>query len=627
MNIWSNAVITNLGLALQAKLIAGNTLAITKVQIGAGYVSPGLLMQQTAVTDPKKTMTMVSSITYPEDGKCAIKINIDNDDVTTGYTAMQVGFYATDPDLGEILYFIAQAENGTGTIVPSDTEMPGYSAEWTFYFQYGQADNVTVVVDPSGTVTQDYVDSTFVKKAGDTMTGNLVIDGGTNQNHAIVKRQIGDDEYLTSLSIADTGYASIPLYKGEDPVGFLGIDAQGLQVGTGGNRAAEVEMNPFTSGTILEWANGCTKDTTKIITSFVPSDSPTSGNPAIVELIGAGNQKTVRVTPYNGADKSIYMRHIANNAWSGEWYAVGAVARETATDLHEISECTIVQCYDNTLNTPYKEGLTNAAHGVCIVSATGNFRSLVYIATSGSRPLYYQACINGNWGPWTTTAIVATFPSNTIYVGPTGNDTTGKGTSTAPYASLTKALSVIPKDLGGQTIKISIASGTYLEEGPNINDFFGGTLYIEGNSDNPPVFNNRINCNNCQCRLSIKSIYTKAPVDWSGFGFSRCTMVELNDCKVDATTTGKGFGIYSSFLSTVYAHNCEINNCQYGLSSVWGRLYTSTITGTGNTYGAHAGYGGQIGVAGTVPGYTTAQYVTYSGGRIYAAGQVNVPWY
>ena len=70
-----------------------------------------------------------------------------------------------DPDEGEILYFIAQAETGTGTIIPSVSEMPGYSAEWTFYFQYGQADSVEVVVDPSGTVTREemgaFIDSEF----------------------------------------------------------------------------------------------------------------------------------------------------------------------------------------------------------------------------------------------------------------------------------------------------------------------------------------------------------------------------------------------------------------------------------------------------------------------------------
>ena len=159
MNNWANAVMTQQGLALQSKLIAGNRLQITKVQIGSGSVTPGLLMKQTMVSDPKVTLTQVTSITYPESGKCSIKINVDNASIVTGFTAMQIGFYAQDPDAGEILYFIAQAEAGTGTIVPSKSEMAGYSAEWTVYFQYGQADGVNVTVDPSNTVSKAEMES------------------------------------------------------------------------------------------------------------------------------------------------------------------------------------------------------------------------------------------------------------------------------------------------------------------------------------------------------------------------------------------------------------------------------------------------------------------------------------
>lgn len=154
MNVWENAVVTDKGLSLLAKLTAGHTLDITRAETGAGYVTPGLLTKQTAVTDPKQALSF-REITYPETGKCCMPCVLTNDEVETGYTANQVGIYATDPDDGEILFFIAQAAAEKGTEVPSATEMPGYSAEWTFYFQYGQADGVTVVVDPSNSVTHD----------------------------------------------------------------------------------------------------------------------------------------------------------------------------------------------------------------------------------------------------------------------------------------------------------------------------------------------------------------------------------------------------------------------------------------------------------------------------------------
>lgn len=154
MNIWENAVVTEKGLALLAKLAEGNTLDITDAETGMGYVTPGLLVKQTAVLEPKQAPTF-RNVTYPEEGTCSVACYLNNDDLDNGYTANQVGIYATDPDEGRILFFIAQASNGTGTIIPSNEEMPGYTAEWTFYFKFGQADGVTVYVDPASMITQE----------------------------------------------------------------------------------------------------------------------------------------------------------------------------------------------------------------------------------------------------------------------------------------------------------------------------------------------------------------------------------------------------------------------------------------------------------------------------------------
>lgn len=81
------------------------------------------------------TLDKVAELTYPEEGKCAVKIVLDNEAILTGFTAKQVGIYANDPDEGEILYFISQ--DATGTEIPSMADIASFSAEWTYYFQYG----------------------------------------------------------------------------------------------------------------------------------------------------------------------------------------------------------------------------------------------------------------------------------------------------------------------------------------------------------------------------------------------------------------------------------------------------------------------------------------------------------
>ena len=154
MNVWANTVITDKGLSLLAKLTQGHTLQITEAVTGSGFVTPGLLHKQTEVTDPKQPLNLRPA-TYPEIGKCQLSMALTSEGLTEGYKANQVGVYAIDPDEGKILFFIAQAvDEASGTIIPSETEMDGYSAEWIFYFQYGQADGVEVTVDPTNTVSR-----------------------------------------------------------------------------------------------------------------------------------------------------------------------------------------------------------------------------------------------------------------------------------------------------------------------------------------------------------------------------------------------------------------------------------------------------------------------------------------
>ena len=148
-------------------------------------------------------------------------VSLGNEELTEGYTATQVGFYAMDPDEGEILYFLAQAEAGEGTPVPSATEMPGYSAEWNFYFQYGMADGVTVTVDPTGTVSREemrtYIDTEIVALTideiehavgflGDGTVGEGGGEGGggatvTTLDHSLLyNRNIADQHSIESIT-------------------------------------------------------------------------------------------------------------------------------------------------------------------------------------------------------------------------------------------------------------------------------------------------------------------------------------------------------------------------------------------------------------------------------------------
>lgn len=180
MNIWTNTIFTEKGLALMSKLTQGVSLKITKAAAGAGFVTPGMLVKETDITDQKQELA-IQPASYPETGKCAITVALKNEGMEKGYTATQVGLFAEDPDEGEILLIISQSTDAdTGTIVPSETEMAGFSSEWTFYLHYGQADGVSVTVDPAGMVTRKEMEEYVAANGGGKRASRLTIGTSTN---------------------------------------------------------------------------------------------------------------------------------------------------------------------------------------------------------------------------------------------------------------------------------------------------------------------------------------------------------------------------------------------------------------------------------------------------------------
>lgn len=147
---WTNAAVTEAGLALQAKLVDGQTLGFLRVAAGTGTVDPSVLANQTALANEKQTLTFQPPNVL-DGAKIKVPVMLNNIGLETGYTMQQLGFFADDPDDGEILYAIVQDE--VGDTVPSQTESPGFIIEWAFVFQYGNAADVTVTIDPSGLIS------------------------------------------------------------------------------------------------------------------------------------------------------------------------------------------------------------------------------------------------------------------------------------------------------------------------------------------------------------------------------------------------------------------------------------------------------------------------------------------
>lgn len=178
MATWTNATITNKGYALQAKLLSTDKLEITRVVAGSGRASAGQLVNQTAVSDIKQTLT-VESMTYDDKGNAKLRVLLSNRELTASYVCNQIGIYANDPDEGEILYAIVQ-EAVAGQSIPSIVEQPyGYDCGWQFVLTFSNSENVSVTIDPANTLTVEAGDERYSPLSKEVLVVNCTFEYGT----------------------------------------------------------------------------------------------------------------------------------------------------------------------------------------------------------------------------------------------------------------------------------------------------------------------------------------------------------------------------------------------------------------------------------------------------------------
>lgn len=243
MSTWK-AKVTNKGDALLAKMTQGHTLEITQAKLGAGSVDIDLLKEQTSVSNVKGTAT-VEPVGYPNQGMCALPVTITNKGVDVGYAAWQIGIFANDPDEGEILFFLAQAVDNA-TNIPASTLMPSYSTQVIFHVEYGEADSVTVDVNPANTVSQAAMEN-FVSTqiAGVTAEsiglGNVSNTSDSEKYVAYAQRAGSADKAKYALTIRLDGGRT----EGTDQWTYDGSTSRSINITT-----EKIGAFPVTGGTL-----------------------------------------------------------------------------------------------------------------------------------------------------------------------------------------------------------------------------------------------------------------------------------------------------------------------------------------------------------------------------------------
>ena len=153
MAVWSsnNIILTQKGQELLSKVQAGvGQLTITKVVTGSGRVSASSLFTQTEVSSIKQNM-LVTKVTTMSTGS-NLELQVTNTNLSDSYNINQIGVYASHPDMGEILYMIAQCDEGTADIMPLPSVTP-VTMNYMFYLIHSALTQLNITVDPAGLVS------------------------------------------------------------------------------------------------------------------------------------------------------------------------------------------------------------------------------------------------------------------------------------------------------------------------------------------------------------------------------------------------------------------------------------------------------------------------------------------
>lgn len=225
------------GPALIAKVLAGRCLMhYTRAAVGQGIIPEGVSPK--SLTEPPDYVmeAKIAAITNPVDGECQVTVQINSDDVETGFYAMGILLYAEDPDLGEVPYTYLKLEDGLEWIRPASSAV-GKLATFDLIAAVGAVDAVSANIDPNAIAT-----------------------------YAAVKQLIADATAVMEITIPKDGWTENTGSIGENGEGTEMPDSEvhgGLRVDIP-IKGVTAAMQPFLSvhPAYLETAKGCELSTT-----------------------------------------------------------------------------------------------------------------------------------------------------------------------------------------------------------------------------------------------------------------------------------------------------------------------------------------------------------------------------
>jgi len=147
MSFGGGIFFTNRGRALQAKAQTGVQLNFTRMGVGDGQLSGQDISELTALIDEVKSLTL-SRFKVLTGGKASVGGILTNEGLATGFYWREIGLFATDPDLGEILYCYGNA-GALAEYIPAGGGPEILEKQVAIVTIIGNAANVSATIDQS----------------------------------------------------------------------------------------------------------------------------------------------------------------------------------------------------------------------------------------------------------------------------------------------------------------------------------------------------------------------------------------------------------------------------------------------------------------------------------------------
>ncbi len=149
MTAFGGLVLTNKGRNLQAKAQTGVALAFTRYAIGDGLLNGSSISELNTLKNERLSLE-INKLKVLPGGQAIVGTILSNQTVTSGFYFREIGLFAQDPQLGEILYCYGNAGNN-GEYIPAGSAGSPDLIEKTIDLiaLTGNASNVSAVINNS----------------------------------------------------------------------------------------------------------------------------------------------------------------------------------------------------------------------------------------------------------------------------------------------------------------------------------------------------------------------------------------------------------------------------------------------------------------------------------------------